>query len=92
MRARFFIDPTTDRPHLEKHGVSPQEAIEILERGGQDYMGDRGARIALGRTRAGRYLKVMYRPDESSDDVFVITAYPLRGKGLKAYRRRLRHR
>jgi hypothetical protein len=49
---------------------------------------------SLGRTKAGRYLKVIYVPDEPpssvDDSVFVITAYRLSGKELAAFKRRIR--
>jgi hypothetical protein len=35
---------------------------------------------------------VIYVPDEEGDGVFVVTAYPLAGKQLKAFRRRQRRR
>ena len=50
------------------------------------------ARVAIGRTAGGRYLKVVYVRDPKPDSIFVITAYELRGKPLRAYRRRLRRR
>jgi hypothetical protein len=49
-----------------------------------------GARIALGQTEAGRYLRVIYVPDPEPDSVFVITAYTLVGKPLTAFKRRRR--
>jgi len=48
--------------------------------------------VAVGQTLAGRYLKVIYVRDSSGDSVFVITAYDLAGKPLKAYRRRQRRK
>jgi hypothetical protein len=47
-------------------------------------------RGAVGRTRAGRYLRVIYVPEPGS--VFVVTAYELKGKPLTAYRRRQQRR
>jgi hypothetical protein len=44
--------------------------------------------VALGQTEAGRYLKVIYVPDPAPSSVFVITAYDLGPKALKALRRR----
>ena len=44
-----------------------------------------GARIALGQTSAGRYLRVTYVPEPGG--VFVITAYELTGRPSLAYRR-----
>ena len=46
----------------------------------------------IGSTRGGRYLRVIYVPDPEPDSIFVITAYELTGKPLKAYRRRSRRR
>ena len=52
------------------------------------YRGDRNSRMKSGQTVAGRYIQVVYTPDPGGDSIFVITAYPLQGKALKAYRRR----
>jgi hypothetical protein len=54
--------------------------------------GRRDSRVRFGQTSSGRYLKVVYVPDEDRDSVFVITAYDLRGKELKAFRRRKRRK
>lgn len=48
--------------------------------------------MAIGQTKAGRYLRVIYVPDPEPDSVFVITVYELRGKPLAAYRRRRRRK
>jgi hypothetical protein len=48
--------------------------------------------MKLGQTASGRYLQVIYVPDEDPDSVFVITAYELRGKAKTAYRRRQRRK
>jgi hypothetical protein len=48
--------------------------------------------VAIGQTRAGRALRVIYVPDPEPDSIFVITAYELRGKPLVAYRRRQRRK
>jgi hypothetical protein len=47
-----------------------------------------GSRIALGQMEAGRYLKVVYVRDPEPGSVFVIAAYDLGPKALKALRRR----
>ena len=90
MELRFFLDPETRRPHIEEHGVTEEEIRQVLMARGDDFRGRRDSRIRFGQTRAGRYLKVIYVPDEEADSVFVITAYDLRGKALKAFRRRQR--
>jgi len=77
-------------PHIYKHNVSEVEVEDVLSRPGEDRPGKEGSRIAMGQTRAGRYLRVIYVPDPQPNSVFVIAAYELSGKPLKAYRRRLR--
>lgn len=79
-------------PHIYKHGVTEREIEDVLSRPGEDRSGYEGARVAIGQTRAGRYLRVIYVPDSNPHEVFVITAYDLRGKPLLAYRRRRRQR
>jgi predicted ArsR family transcriptional regulator len=87
---RFYIDPETDEPHIYEHGVTEEEVQQVLQRPGEDRAGDEGSRVAIGQTAAGRHLKVIYERDP--DDLFVITAFDLRGKPLKAYRRRQRRK
>ena len=41
------------------------------------------AGMKLGQTSAGRYLQVIYSPDEEPGGVFVITAYELTGKAKR---------
>lgn len=90
MNIRFYIDPETRLPHIYKHGVEEEEVEEVLENPGEDRPGRDGARVVLGQTRAGRFLRVIYVRDPQPDSVFVVSAYDLRGKPLLAYRRRLR--
>ena len=92
MYVRFYIDRQTGLPHIYKHGVDEQEVEDVLLRPGEDRPGQEGSRVAIGQTRAGRYLRVIYVPDPEPDSVFVITAYELAGKPLKAYRRRRRRK
>ncbi len=92
MDLRFHIDPETGQPHLLEHGVTEQEVREVMVGRGEEFRGRRKARIRFGRTLAGRYLKVIYVPDENRDSVFVITAYDVRAKALKAFRRRQRRK
>jgi hypothetical protein len=74
------------------HKVTESEVKDVLERPGEDRPGYEGTRIAIGQTRAGRYLRVIYVLDPQQDDMFVITAYELRGKSLMAYKRRRRQK
>ena len=92
MRVRFYLDPTTAHPHVRNHGVTEEEVEEVLKSPGEDRPGRDNSRVAIGQTEAGRYLRVTYVPDPEPDSVFVITAYDLQGKPLKAYRRRQRKR
>jgi hypothetical protein len=86
------IDPETEAPHIYKHGVSEAEVEDVQRSPGEDRPGAEGARVAVGQTSSGRYLKVIYVPDPQPDSVFVITAYELVGKPLLAYRRRRRRK
>ena len=92
MNVRFYIDPETDLPHMYRHDVSESEVEDVLYRPGEDRPGSERSRVALGQTTSGRYLRVIYVPDDEPRSVFVVTAYQIRGKVLLAYRRRRRRR
>jgi hypothetical protein len=85
---RFYMDPETAEPHVQRHGVSEKEVKDILSRPMEDRLGAEGTRVAVGQTEAGRYLRVIYVPDPRSDSLFVITAYELGPKAKRALRRR----
>jgi uncharacterized DUF497 family protein len=87
---RFYFDSETGTAHIHRHGVDEHEVEEVLRRPGEDRSGPKGSRVAIGQTRGGRHLRVIYVPDPAPDSVFVITAYELKGKPLAAYRRRRR--
>jgi len=89
---RYYIDPTTEQPHIYGHNVEEAEVEDVLSRPAEDGSNRNGSRIAIGQTRAGRYLKVVYAPDDDGIGIFVITAYDLRGAALTAFRRRMRRR
>ena len=88
MDVRYFID----LQHICEHRVSEEEVEEILASPAEDRPGEEGSRVALGRTFAGRFLRVIYVPDPKPNSVFVITAYELKGKPLTAFRRRHRRK
>ena len=92
MGIRFYEDPDTALPHIYGHGVTEEEVRQVLRSPGEDLPGTRGSRMKVGQTAAGRYLQVIYVPDEDPKSVFVITAYELRGKARTAYRRRQRRK
>ena len=88
MKVRYHIGPATGQPHIYEHGVSEQEVEDVLARPHQDIRGREDSRISIGQTRDGRYLKVVYVPDQVPDSVFVITAYELGSKAKRAIRRK----
>lgn len=92
MKIRYYIDAQTGQPHIYRHSVSEAEVEDILRNAGEDRPGVEGSRIAIGQTRAGRYLRVIYVLDPKRDEIFVITGYELTGKPLLAYRRRRRRK
>lgn len=92
MDLRFYIDPETGEPHIQQHAVSEAEVEDILSRPLEDRPGKGGSRVAVGPTRAGRYLRVIYVPDPVPGGIFVITAYEIGPKARRALSRRLRKR
>lgn len=90
MKIRFYIDPTTSLPHIYNHQVDETEVKEVLTNSNEDRPGTKNSRVAIGRTEAGRILRVIYVRDPKPDRVFVITAYTLEGKPLAAFRRRMK--
>jgi hypothetical protein len=92
MEIRFYEDPDTGLPHIYEHGISEEEVRQVLRSRGDDLPARGDSRMKLGQTAAGRYLQVIYVPDEDPQSVFVITAYELRGKARTAYRRRQRRK
>ena len=92
MEIRFHEDPDTGLPHIAAHGVGEQEVVDVLLRPLEDLPGRRNSRIVIGRTTAGRILNVICVPDDDGAGIFVVTAYDLVGKPLKAHNRRMRGR
>lgn len=92
MKIRFYPDPITGLPHIYNHQVEKTEVEQALENSEEDRPGTGNSRVAIGRTEAGRILRVIYVRDPKPDSVFVITAYELRGKPLVAFRRRMKRK
>lgn len=88
MNIRYYIDTETGQPHIYNHHVSEDEVEDVLLKPGEDRSGREGSRVAIGQTRAGRYLRVVYVLDTASKSIFIITAFDLTGKPLMAYKRR----
>ena len=87
MELRFWTDPETGLPHIYNHGVTEEEVRQVLARPGLNRRSEGNSRSIMGQTLAGRHLKVVFVPDSDGGGGFVVTAYELRGKGLKSYRR-----
>jgi hypothetical protein len=92
VKIRYYIDAQTGQPHIYHHNISEAEVEDILRNTGEDRLGAEGSRIAIGQTRDGRYLRIIYVLDPERDGIFVITGYELIGKPLLAYRRRRRRK
>jgi len=92
MELRYWNDPETGQPHIHEHGVTEDEVLQVLLQPGLNLPGDRDSRTIVGQTAAGRYLKIVFVPDPGWDSGFVVTAYELRGKPLKTYRRAMRRK
>ena len=90
MEIRFYVDPATGLPHIYNHDIDEAEVETVLANSDEDRPANRDSRVAIGRTDAGRVLRVVYVRDPQPDSIFVITAYDLRGKPLTAFRRRVR--
>ena len=91
-RLRFYVDPDTLEFHILRHAVTEEEVKEILSDPIEDRWGAAEARVAVGRTEAGRFLRVVYVADPFPRSFFIITAYPLGPKALWALRRRQRRK
>lgn len=87
MRIRFYIDPETGEPHIYDHGIDEDEVADVLDDAIYDIKSEGTSRSAIGQTRAGCYVLVIYTRDPEPNSVFVITARELRGTELKAFKR-----
>jgi len=89
MKLRFYIDARTGVPHIYNHDVNEWEVRDVLDEPMEVRGGDGNSIVVLGRTRNGRYLRVIYRRDERRmDTAFVITAYEPGPKAIRGLRRR----
>jgi hypothetical protein len=89
---RFYIDPESSEPHIHEHRVDEAEVADVMAMPLEVRRGHDDSRIALGQTRAGRYLRVIYVPDPEPNSVFVVTAYDLSLREKQALKRRRRKR
>lgn len=77
MDLRFYRDPATQQPHILKHSITEREVGEVLDAPLEDRSGAEGSRVAIGRTNAGRFLRVIYVPGPGAGEAFVVTASTL---------------
>jgi hypothetical protein len=69
---------------LQSHPAPAVDEVEdVLIHPGEDRPGNEGLRVAIGQTRAGRYLRVIYVADQEPENVLAITAYELSGKPMQ---------
>jgi hypothetical protein len=71
VNVRFYLDSETGQPHIYDHGITKEEVADVLRNPGEDRPGREGSRVAIGRTRAGRYLRVIYVPDPERDSIMI---------------------
>ena len=91
MAIRFHTD-LNGEPHIHAHRVSEQEVIEVLARPLERVAGRDDSFITIGRTRAGRILKIIHAPTRDEDGIFIISAFDLPAKQVRALKRRLKRR
>jgi hypothetical protein len=53
MNVRFYVDSEAGDPHIYEHEIDEEEVIDVLSAPGEDRPGREGARVAIGKTRAG---------------------------------------
>jgi hypothetical protein len=59
LKLRFYIDPENKQPHIYNHDVDENEVETVLRKPGEDRPGREGSRVAIGRTKNGRFLRVI---------------------------------
>lgn len=91
MNVRFNLNPDAEA-HTLDHGVSEAEVHEAMDRPLLQTSGRDGSTILIGRTIAGRVLKIIFTDARDGDGIFVITAFDLPDKQIRALQRRLKRR
>jgi len=68
-------DPRGNVQHLAEHGVTIEEAEEVLEHPeGTGFSRSSGRPLVMGRTSAGRWLVVIYE-EIDAETIYPVTAY-----------------
>lgn len=78
--------------HIARHGVTPEEAEDVVRAASPpypEYRGD-GKWIVIGQSRVGLYLQVIFIEDNDQGTLYVIHARPLTDTEKRRYRRRTR--
>jgi len=88
---RYYLDPSGE-PHIYGHDVTEGEVEQVVWQPLERTPSRDGTFIASGRTLAGRYLKVVYKPDDERYTILVITAYDMPPRQVRALNRRSRRR
>jgi hypothetical protein len=88
---RFNRNPDGE-PHIHDHHVTVYEVLEALHDSLERSSGTADTTVVIGRTRAGRVLKVIHAPSRDGNGIFVVTAYDLPARQMRALNRRLRRR
>jgi hypothetical protein len=91
VNVRFHTNPDGE-PHVRDHGVAEQEVLEALARPLEQIAGGDESTILIGRTAGGQVLKVIFTDALDGDGIFVVTAFDLPPKQLRALRRRSKRR
>ncbi|HEX4793213.1 MAG TPA: hypothetical protein VH370_05445 [Humisphaera sp.] len=91
MRIRFHRNADGE-PHIHDHHVEVSEVLDVLDNPLERASGGADTTIVIGRTRGGRVLKVIHAPSRDGDGIFVVTAFDLPAKQVRALNRRLRRR
>ena len=91
MHYRYNFDKDLGTDHIAKHQISREEVEYVIENPVEDGPAWDNARQAIGKTSAGRYLRVIYVPDSAAEGIYVVTAFDLEGKPLEEHLRRTKN-
>ena len=87
----FYVEPD-GTVHIHRHAVSEDDVAEVLDNKPETRKEADGSQIALGMTLDGRFLRVVYLPNQESGTIFVITAFEPGRTTKRGWRRRQRRK